>query len=65
MRLRCVYVDGKPLPGVYVALLREGFARVMLIIGYEYYTFAFKEEAEEYLRRRFGIENFQVLPCPK
>ena len=49
-RLRCVYVDGKPLPRVKILLLRESIARVVVIIDCDFHTFAFKEEAREFLR---------------
>ncbi len=63
MRLRCVYVGGRPLPGVKVLLLRGCLDRVVVVLGNEYYAFAFKEEAEEFLRQKLGIDNFEVKPC--
>jgi hypothetical protein len=64
-RLRCVYVDGRPLPRVKILLLRESIARVVVIIGCDYYVFAFKEEAKEFIRQRLGVENFEIRSCPR
>jgi len=64
-RLRCVYVDGKHLPRVKILLLGESLARVVVIMGCDFQTFAFKEEAREYLRQKLGIENFEIRPCPR
>jgi hypothetical protein len=64
-KVRCVYVDGKPLPGVKILLLRESIARVVVIIGCDYYIFAFKEEAKEFIRQRLGVENFEIRSCPR
>jgi hypothetical protein len=63
-RLRCVYVDGKPLPRVKILLLREGIARVVVIIDCDFHTFAFKEEAREFLRQKLGTD-FEIRPCPR
>ncbi len=63
-RARCVYVGGRPLPGVKVLLLREcRLARAVVVLGCEYYAFAFREEAEEFLKRKLGVERFEVGPC--
>jgi len=64
-RLRCVYVDGRPLPRVKILLLRESIARVVVIVDCDFHVFAFKEEAREYLRQKLGIENFEIGPCPR
>ncbi len=64
-RLRCVYVDGKPLPKVKILLLRESLARVVVIIDCDFHVFAFKEEAKEFLRQKLGIENFEIRSCPR
>jgi hypothetical protein len=31
----------------------------------DFYVFAFKEEAKEFLQQKFNIENFEVKPCPR
>jgi hypothetical protein len=63
-RVKCVYVGGRPLPGVKVLLLREcRLARAVVVVGNEYHAFAFKEEAEEFLKQRLGVERFEVGPC--
>jgi hypothetical protein len=64
-RLRCVYIDGKPLPRVLILLLRESIAKVVVIVDCDFHVFAFKEEAKESLRQKLGIENFEVKPCPR
>jgi hypothetical protein len=65
-RVRCVYVDGKPLPFVRILLLNESIARVVVIVNCcDFYTFTFKEEAKEFLQQKLGIENFEVKPCPR
>ncbi len=64
-RLRCVYVDGKPLPKVKILLLRENVVRVVVIIDCDFHVFAFKEEAKEFLRQKLGIENFEIRSCPR
>jgi hypothetical protein len=65
-RVRCVYVDGKPLPGVKILLLNESVARVVVVINCcDFHVFAFKEEAKEFLKQKFNIENFEVKPCPR
>ncbi len=64
MKVRCIYAGGMPLPDVKVLLLREcRLARVVVVLGSEHYAFAFKEEAEELLRQKLGIDNFEVKPC--
>jgi len=61
---RCVVVDGKPLPDVHILLINEEFTRVIVIIGCkEFYGFLFKSDAKEYLRRRFGLEHFEIKRC--
>jgi hypothetical protein len=63
-RVRCVYAGGRPLPGVKVLLLREcRLARAVVVIGGEYYAFALKEEALEFLKQKLGVENVEVGPC--
>jgi hypothetical protein len=62
-RLNCVYIDGRPLPDVRVILLRKcRLARVVVVVGSGYYAFAFREEAEEFLRQKLGA-GFEVRPC--
>jgi hypothetical protein len=64
-KLRCIYIDNKPLPNVKVLLIRgSSLARVVVIIDNDYYVFTFKEEALEYLRQRLGVEDFEIRPCP-
>jgi hypothetical protein len=59
-RVRCVYAGGRPLPGVEVLLLREcRLARAVVAVG----GVAFREEAEEFLRQRLGVEGVEVGPC--
>ena len=63
-RAKCVYVGGRPLPGVKVLLLREcRLARVVVVIGGEYYAFTFRDEAEELLKQKLGVGRFEVGPC--
>ena len=62
-RLKCVYIDGRPLPGVFVIPLRGcRLARVVVVMGSAYYAFALKEEALEFLRQKLGA-GFEVKPC--
>jgi len=61
-KLRCIYINNKPLP-VRVLLIRGcNLARVVVILGNDYYVFAFKEEAKEFLKQKLG-ENFEIRPC--
>jgi transcription initiation factor TFIIIB Brf1 subunit/transcription initiation factor TFIIB len=61
---RCVYVDNKPLEDVRILLVQEEIIRVIVIVGCrEFYAFLFKRDAKEYLRRRFGLEQFEVRRC--
>jgi hypothetical protein len=63
-RVKCIYVGGRPLPGVKVLLLREcRLARAVVVVGGEYYAFAFRDEAEEFLKQKLGVEHFEVGPC--
>ena len=63
-RAKCVYAGGKPLPGVKVLLLREcRLARAVVVVGCEYYAFAFRDEAEEFLKRMLGVEGVELGPC--
>jgi hypothetical protein len=62
-KLNCVYVDGKPTD-VKVLLLREcRLARVVVVMGGEYYAFAFRDEAEEFLKQKLGAGGLEVRPC--
>jgi len=63
-RSRCVYTD-KPIPEVKLLPLRKDTARVVVIVGCNYYVFAFKEEAKEFLRQKFGVKGFEIRPCPE
>jgi hypothetical protein len=64
LKPRCVYVDGKPLQDVRILLVYEEIVRVVVIVGCrEFYAFAFKSDAREYIRRRFGLEQFEVEEC--
>jgi hypothetical protein len=61
---RCVYVDGKPLQDVYILLVYEDIVRVIVIVSCkEFYAFLFKKDTKEYIRRRFGLEQFEVRRC--
>jgi hypothetical protein len=61
---RCVYVDNRPLQDVRILLVYEEIVRVIVIVGCkEFYAFLFKRDAKEYLRRRFGLEQFEVRRC--
>jgi hypothetical protein len=65
-RLRCIYIDNKPLPNAKVLLIRgSSLARVVVIIGNDYYVFAFKEEAKEFLKEKLGVEKFEIRTCPE
>jgi hypothetical protein len=63
LKPRCVYVDGKPLQGVYILLVYEELVRVIVIVGKEFYAFHLKSDAKEFIRRRFGLEQFQIQRC--
>jgi hypothetical protein len=64
LKPRCVYVDGKPLQDVRILLLYEETVRVIVIVGCrEFYAFHLKSDAKEYIRRRFGLEQFEVQEC--
>jgi hypothetical protein len=45
-------------------LPHEPLAKVVIVIGCEVYTFAFKEEAKEFLKQVLRLENFEIGPCP-
>ena len=61
---RCVYgPDGKPLQDVYILLVYGYIVQVIVIVGKEFYVFLFKRDAEEFIKRRFGLEQFEVRPC--
>ena len=64
LKPRCVYgPDGKPLQGVYILLVYEERVRVIVIVGKEFYAYLFKNDAKEFIRRRFGLEQFQIRRC--
>jgi hypothetical protein len=63
-RVRCIYVDGEPQPRVFMLFPREPLAKVVVVMGGEVYTFAFKEEAKEFLRQRLKLKDFEMGPCP-
>ena len=64
LKPRCVYVDGKPLQDVRILLVHEEVVRVIVIVGCrEFYAFHLKSDAREYIRRRFGLEQFEVEEC--
>jgi len=64
LKPRCVYVDGKPLQDVRILLVHEEIVRVIVIVGCrEFYAFHLKSDAKEYIRRRFGLEQFEVEEC--
>ena len=64
LKPRCVYVDGKPLQDVRVLLVHEEIVRVIVIVGCrEFYAFHLKSDAKEYIKRRFGLEQFEVEEC--
>jgi hypothetical protein len=61
---RCVYVDGKPLQDVRILLVHEEIVRVIVIVRCkEFYAFHLKSDAKEFIKRRFGLEQFQIQPC--
>ena len=63
-RARCAYAGGRPLPGVKVLLLREcRLARAVMVVGSEYCAFAFRDEAEEFLKQKLGVEGVELGPC--
>ena len=63
---RCVFVDGKPLPNVRILLLREDILRVIVIVDCkEFYGFAYKSDAREFIRERFGVAEFEIRPCDR
>jgi hypothetical protein len=63
LRPRCVYVDGKPLP-LKILLVKEEIVRVIVIVGCkEFYAFSFKEDVKEYIKKTFGVENFEIQDC--
>ncbi len=61
---RCVYgPDGKPLQDVYILLVYGYIVRVIVIVGKEFYVFLFESDAKEFIRRRFGLDQFEVRHC--
>jgi len=61
---RCVYVDNRPLQDVHILLVYEEIVRVIVIVGCkEVYAFHLKSDAKEFIKRRFGVEQFQIRPC--
>jgi transcription initiation factor TFIIIB Brf1 subunit/transcription initiation factor TFIIB len=61
---RCVYVDNRPLQDVRILLVYEEIIRVIVIVGCkEFYAFLFKRDAKEFIKRRFGLEQFEVRRC--
>ncbi len=64
LKPRCVYVGNDVLPNVRILLVHEDIVKVIVIIDCrEFYAFAFKSDAREYIRRRFGLEQFEVEEC--
>ncbi len=64
LKPRCVYVGKDVLPNVRILLVHEDIVKVIVIIDCkEFYAFAFKSDAREYIRRRFGLEQFEVEEC--
>ena len=61
---RCVYVDNRPLQDVRILLVYEEIIRVIVIVGCrEFYAFHLKSDAKEFIKRRFGLEQFEVRRC--
>ena len=61
---RCVYVDNRPLEDVRILLVYEEIVRVIVIVGCrEFYAFHLKSDAKEFIKRRFGLEQFEVRRC--
>jgi len=61
---RCVYVDNRPLQDVRILLVYEEIVRVIVIVGCrEFYAFLFKSDAKKFIKRRFGLGQFEVRPC--
>ena len=63
-KVKCIYVDGKPLPQILVLMPRQPLAKVIIVADCEVHTFAFKEEAVEFLRRQLRLKDFEIGPCP-
>jgi len=57
--VRCVYIDGRPLPGV---IPLRGCRLARAVVGGAYRAFALKEEALEFLKQKLGA-GFEVKPC--
>ncbi len=61
---RCVYTGKDVLPNVRILLINEDIVKVIVIIDCkEFYAFAFKSDAKEFIKRRFGLEQFEVEEC--
>jgi hypothetical protein len=61
---RCVYVDNRPLDDVRILLVYDEIVRVIVIVGCrEFYAFLFKRDVKEFIKRRFGLEQFEVRRC--
>jgi hypothetical protein len=64
LKPRCVYVGKDVLPNVRILLVHEDIIKVIVIIDCrEFYAFAYKSDAKEYIKRRFGLEQFKVEKC--
>jgi hypothetical protein len=61
---RCVFVDNKPLPNIRILLVYEDIIRVIVIVNCnQFFGFAYKRDAKEFIRERFGVAEFQIQPC--
>ena len=64
LKPRCVYVGKDVLPNVRILLVHEDIVRVIVIIDCrEFYAFAYKSDAKEFIKRRFGLEHFEIQEC--
>jgi hypothetical protein len=44
--------------------VHEEIVRIIVIVGCrEFYAFSFKNDAKEFIKRRFGLERFKVRRC--
>ncbi len=64
LKPRCVYVGKDVLPNVRILLVNEDIVKVIVIIDCkEFYGFHLKSAAKEFIKRRFGLEQFEVQEC--
>ncbi len=64
LKPRCVYVGKDVLPNVRILLVHEDIVRIIVIIDCrEFYGFHLKSDAKEFIRQRFGLEQFEIREC--